>query len=136
MIKVTLADQLNLNGIALKLSDMSSLMRDWKEAREDIFTNQFENELNPEDGRLRSLSARYLAFKRAVYPGRKKRELTSETVESHRIVASRIAIREEIGGKAEYLQGYLELPLLPEDWTDPTDRVLTKLAEDYLDSIL
>ena len=133
MITVTIkTNTLNIAQLQSKLSDMSPLMRQWRDAREDIFENQYEEELNPQDAPLRELSQRYLGWKRRYYPGRKKRELTGKTRESHRFSLGSNTLLEEISGNAIYLEGYLELPIFPETWTNPTERELVSLSEQYL----
>ncbi|MGL5079252.1 MAG: hypothetical protein ACRDBG_25910 [Waterburya sp.] len=107
-------------------------MEDWKTIREDIFEEQFDNERSPDNGGLRELSPRYLAWKRANYPGRKKRVLTGRTRESHKVFVSRDRIVETVSEKAVLLQEYMDLPVLPSEFTNPTSAALMKATIEYL----
>jgi len=132
MIDITVIDNIKLNLYLNTIVDVSVLMRDWQNAREEIFDNQFSGELNPENQPLRSLSAQYQDWKNRNYPGRKKRELTGQTYDSHNFLLGRNSVTEEIGVHAVQLQEQLDLPLLPEDWTNPTFQTLYDLSESYL----
>lgn len=132
MIRIKIKDNLNLRAYQLFFSDLSPLMRQWRDARSDIFERQFKGELDPEDKPLRNLTQRYQAWKDKYYPGRVKRELSGRTKGSHSLVPGRNNLTEEINVNAVLLQEDLDLPLLPDDWTDPTARTLLNLSEMYL----
>lgn len=136
MITITVVDNTNLRQLEAQLINLSPLMEEWKQARINIFESQFRNELSPSNTVLRSLSIQYLEWKRRNYPGKKKRELTGETYKSHKFVVRPNELIEQLEGNAIYLQGYLELPLLPEDWSNPTERELVNITDRYLNKIL
>jgi hypothetical protein len=98
-----------------------------------MFNDQFENQLSPENKKLRNLSAAYQAWKDAAFPGRKKRELTGRTLRSRQITITRNTVTETFGGNAVYLQGNLGLPLQPTEWNKPTLDKFLKDAQLFLD---
>lgn len=123
----------NLTKIVNKLKNTKPLMNIWAESRTRIFNDQFQNELNPKDERLRPLSTAYLKWKNINFPGRKKRELTGKTIKSRQIKITRNTVTETISRNAIYLQNNLNLPLLPDEWVNPTSDRLLKDAELFLD---
>lgn len=127
-------NNLRLDELQNNLKNTHPLMQKWAEARVDIFDEYMENERNPYQGNLRSLSYLYLRWKRKNYPGRKKRELTGETWESHKVTPFIDRIEETVKGKGGLLQNYLDLPILPMDgWDQLTETRFVELTFEYLD---
>ncbi len=129
-------NNLRLAQFIAALDNPTLLLKEWEKDRDDIFQDQFNKQLDPENKPLRSLSDQYQDWKNKFYPGRKKRELTGETLKSRRIkVVSRFTLRETIQGRAAILQNRLELPLLPIDWSNPTAKALMRSSIEYIKKI-
>lgn len=113
MIKVRSKDFVRLDQRKNALKQTAPLMRSIASARRKDFDRRFEAELDPEDRPLRDLTDQYQQWKNRHHPGKKKREITGKTRESHKITITDKALKEEVGGNAVWLQYFLDLPLLP-----------------------
>jgi hypothetical protein len=124
-------NNLKLDAYAESLRNLYPLMKQWKDARQTIFNQQFEQEKDPENESLPNLSEQYREWKAKNYPGKKKRELTGATRKSHTVVASKNRVTERINAYVIRFKDE-EPELIPDDWTDPTYTTLYALSEDYL----
>ena len=135
MISLSITDNLRLEMLSKALENNTPLMVIWGEEREALLQQQFSGQLDPENTRLRNLSRMYESWKKQNYPRAKKRELTGKTYSTYTQRYRRNELVESMRGNAIYLQGHLDLPIFPDDWTEPTLTRIITATNKFLDEI-
>ncbi|MGL5925553.1 hypothetical protein [Chroococcidiopsis sp.] len=112
-----------------RVSNVEPITQKWQQYRIERFNDDIDNELAPDQTPLRNLSEQYQSWKSRKFPGRKKRELTGATKQTHKVTHNRTSVIETIAGNAGLLQDYLELPLLPFDtMSGPSMNAMLEIA--------